>query len=287
MAVSLLKAIAFIAAAILLLLATGPLTAIAAATIGIGRVEMWVYGAVYSLLLLGASRLAFGLDGLTLRALGLALTRERAGELAMGFALGVTLFVGLALVRAASVGAEWSFAGVDALPGALVGLVVALVLLLPEELIFRGYAFTRLIDAVGDWRAIATSASLFGLYHLAGTEMWGMGAVFQFAMPALGGLVFGWAAVTSRGLALPIGLHLGGNWVQASVLSFAPPSSAGHGALWSVRLSDVQQQQLFAPDVGPHVPFMLTMIGATLVLRAVLDRRAPPDPSVSSNGVLN
>jgi hypothetical protein len=215
MAVSLLKAIAFIAAAILLLLATGPLTAIAAATIGIGRVEMWVYGAVYSLLLLGASRLAFGLDGLTLRALGLALTRERAGELAMGFALGVTLFVGLALVRAASVGAEWSFAGVDALPGALVGLVVA------------------------------------------------------------------WAAVRSRGLALPIGLHLGGNWVQASVLSFAPPSSAGHGALWSVRLSDVQQQQLFAPDVGPHVPFMLTMIGATLVLRAVLDRRAPPDPSVS------
>jgi membrane protease YdiL (CAAX protease family) len=42
-------------------------------------------------------------------------------------------------------------------------------------------------------------------------------------MPALGGVVFGWAAVRSSGLALPIGLHLGGNRIQASVLSFQPP----------------------------------------------------------------
>ena len=42
-----------------------------------------------------------------------------------------------------------------------------------------------------------------------------MGWVFRLGMPTLGGLVFGVAMIRSGGLALPIGLHLGGNWVQA------------------------------------------------------------------------
>jgi membrane protease YdiL (CAAX protease family) len=196
-------------------------------------------------------------------------------ELVTGFAIGAALFVSLALARAWSVGATWTFAGLDASTSALAGLAVALLLLLPEELVFRGYAFRRLSDALGTGPAIAISAVLFGLYHVAGSGMWGVGALFQFAMPALGGTVFGWAAVRSGGLALPIGLHLGGNWAQASVLSFAAPSGSGPRALWTAQLSDVQQQYLLAPDLAPHLPYIITMCAGMLILRATLHRREP------------
>jgi uncharacterized protein len=274
-ALSLLKAGAFVVAAVVLLIATGPLTGMAVATLGIARVEVWTFAAVFSALMLAATVAVLRLEGATLRVLGLAPSRQRICELVTGFAIGAALFVSLALVRASSVGAVWTFAGGDASMSALAGLAVALLLLLPEELIFRGYAFRRLIDALGAGPAIGISAVLFGLYHVAGSGMWGVGAMFQFAMPALGGLVFGWTAVRSGGLSLPIGLHLGGNWVQASVLSFAGSSGSGPRALWTAQLSDVQQQYLFAPDLAPHLPYIITMGVGMLILRATLHRREP------------
>jgi uncharacterized protein len=274
-ALSLLKAGTFVVAAVVLLIATGPLTGMAAATLGMARVEVWTFAAVFSALMLAATVAALWLEGATLSVLGLAPSRQRVGELVTGFTIGAALFVSLALVRASSVGAVWTFAGVDASMSALAGLAVALLLLLPEELVFRGYAFRRLSDALGAGLAIGISALLFGLYHVAGSGMWGVGAMFQFAMPALGGLVLGWAAVRSGGLALPMGLHLGGNWVQASVLSFDASSAPGPRALWTAQLSEVQQQYLFAPDLGPHLPYIITMCAAMLILRATLHRREP------------
>ena len=68
-----------------------------------------------------------------------------------------------------------------------------------------------------------------------------MGLVFQFLMPTIGGLLFAWAAIRSGGLALPIGLHLGGNWVQASVAVFGPHPAPGaaesFAGLWRIPIS--------------------------------------------------
>jgi len=78
-------------------------------------------------------------------------------------------------------------------------------------------------------------------------------------MPAIGGLLFAWSAVRSGGLALPIGLHLGGNWVQASVAVFAPHSGTVepiHG-LWQIPISASDVQVLTAPDVVPRLPLLL------------------------------
>ncbi len=267
------NAILFVAAAMGLLAVTGPVVGMLGAMLGTSKVPIWLYASVFSLLMLAATWLALRRDGGLARA-GLTLTRHRGREFAIGFAAGAALFSMMALWRGAMVGATWNFAGVDALPAALTGLFVALVFLLPEELLFRGYAFRRLIDAAGIWPAILISAVLFGFYHLVGRPMWGMGAFFTVAMPALGGIVFGWAAVRTRGLALPIGLHLGGNWVQASVLSFQPGADAVPAALWTSQISDVQQRLLFAPDLAPHTPFLAAMLLAALSVR-MLTKRAP------------
>jgi membrane protease YdiL (CAAX protease family) len=264
---SLLKAIAFVAVAMTVLAATAPLVGIAGAMLGRSNVPMWVYAGAFSLTLAAITWAALALDRTSFRALGLVPTRARVGEFLFGFVLSVVLFAALALFRGATVAAVWTFAGAEAVVGACAGIIIAFLLFFPEELLFRGYAFRRLVKALGVWPAILTSSVLFGVYHVAGSGMWGIGAFFTFAMPALGGVVLGWAAVRTNGLALPIGLHLGGNWVQASVFSFQSRGDASTAALWTASLTETQLQTLYAPEFLTHLPFIVAMLLATIAVR--------------------
>jgi membrane protease YdiL (CAAX protease family) len=269
MRTSLLKAILFAAAAVGLLMATGPLVGVLAALTGSSTVPAWIYSALFATLLLAATGLALRLDGSDLDSLGLAPTRRRIREFTLGLALGTLLFAMLALVRGATVGAVWSLTSSNGATAAFSGLATAFLLLLPEELLFRGYALQRLVRAVGTWPAILFSAVLFGVYHVVGSGMWGMGAFFRLAMPMLGGVVFGWASVRTKGLALPTGLHLAGNWVQASVFSFQLPGESVPKALWTAYVTEIQQRFLHGPDFGAHVPYVVTTAAAMLVVRLV------------------
>ena len=152
---------------------------------------------------------------------------------------------------------------------AVSGLAMAASMVLAEELLFRGVGLRALRGVCGDRVAVLLSALLFGAYHLIGSGDWAMGAVFRFLTPTLGGLVFGWAAVRSGGLSLPIGLHLGGNWVQASVAGFRPvgevevPQPAS--ALWHLPVTPADVQLLTAPELVARLPSL-----AAIVLAGVL-----------------
>ena len=159
-------------------------------------------------------------EGLGMSALGLPVSGQRAREFALGFVVSAALFIAVAWTQSAMVGASWAFQGAPGARAALWGLPLAASMVMAEELLFRGAALRYLRQIFGDRSAIVVSAACFGAYHLIGSQHWAMGAVFQFLMPMAGGLLFGWAAVRSGGLALPIGLHLGGNWVQASIAVF-------------------------------------------------------------------
>jgi membrane protease YdiL (CAAX protease family) len=137
-----------------------------------------------------------------------------------------------------------------------------------EELVFRGYGFRHLIAAVGARTALVISALAFGVYHLAqtGFSMWGIGAFWVVALPALGGVVFGLAMIRTGGLALPLGLHLGGNWIQASVLRFAGPTEVAPSALFTASLTTNQARELWSPDLLPHVPYLLAMVVSVIIV---------------------
>ena len=278
---ALLKPIVFVGVAIALLFAVGPIAGFVVEATGRSHVPVWIFAGTYSILLVAATALALRLDHARFSHLGLVPTAERIKECAFGFVVSAMLYVAVALVRGAQVGAQWTFAGSSAIPEACFGVIVAFLMLFPEELIFRGYAFQRVLSAVGAWPAILISALLFGAYHVVGSGMWGIGAFFQFAMPALGGVLFGWAAVRSKGLALPIGLHLGGNWVQASVLSVQPQSAGRPSTLWVGRVTDDQLQVLYAPEFSTHAPFMATMIVATVAVWLAMRWRERPTVSSS------
>ncbi|MGH7242748.1 MAG: lysostaphin resistance A-like protein [Phycisphaerales bacterium] len=79
-----------------------------------------------------------------------------------------------------------------------------------EELAFRGYPLFRLRKVVGDWPALIVIALMFAAEHRLGGWDWGR-ALYG---AGLGSLIFGLAALATRGLAFPIGLHAAWNCGQ-------------------------------------------------------------------------
>src|SRR5262245_35835202 len=164
------------------------------------------FSALFAALLLLATVACARINDENLADLGFSVSGRRLRELGFGFGVASGLFAAIALIFGLTPRASWR--------DAVLALVLAPCLFLPEELLFRGYAFQQIARLAGPWAAVALSAAAFGAYHQLGAGV--------FLMPALGGLVFGYALVRSGGLALPIGLHWGGNWVQALTSEATP-----------------------------------------------------------------
>lgn len=81
-----------------------------------------------------------------------------------------------------------------------------------EELGFRGVALQGLIARVGVWPAVCLTAVVFGLSHL--MYGWDMQTIALGVIP--GGMLWGMSAVTTKGIAMPIGLHAAWNFVSWS-----------------------------------------------------------------------
>jgi len=213
--------------------------------------------------LLILSRTLLHREGESLCELGLVPQRSRLQQFGFGFMVSAPVFILVAIAQSMSVSAAWEFQGVLGARAALVGLATTALLALAEELVFRGVALRYTRALFGDRNAVILSALLFGIYHLVQSNDWAMGAAFRFLMPTLGGLVFGWAAVKSKGLALPLGLHLGGNWVQASVASFVPAggqsSAVAVNSLWHIPITAADARSLSAPDLLPHLPYLIAL----------------------------
>jgi membrane protease YdiL (CAAX protease family) len=86
-----------------------------------------------------------------------------------------------------------------------------------EELAFRAYPLRSLNYVLGAWRAQGLVAIIFALEHVAGGMTW----VQAFFGAGIGAIFFGIAALRSKGLALPIGIHAAWNTGQWA-LGFKP-----------------------------------------------------------------
>ena len=76
-----------------------------------------------------------------------------------------------------------------------------------EELAFRGYPLEILKNRIGIRASIFITSILFALYHLAN----GWTIESSFLGPAIWGLIFGLAAIYSKGIAMPTGIHYAAN----------------------------------------------------------------------------
>lgn len=92
----------------------------------------------------------------------------------------------------------------------LISLIVYLLLAGREELAFRGYPLQSLNRTIGLWGAQIIVALIFAAEHIVGGMSW-----WQALLGAgTGSILFGMAAIATRGLAAPIGLHAAWNFGQ-------------------------------------------------------------------------
>ncbi|HMI06332.1 MAG TPA: type II CAAX endopeptidase family protein [Flavobacterium sp.] len=84
------------------------------------------------------------------------------------------------------------------------------VLALREELAFRGYPLRALYCSIGSWKSQIIIAVIFSLEHIAG----GYTITQAFLGAGTGAILFGIAALRSKGIALPVGIHFAWNLGQ-------------------------------------------------------------------------
>ena len=96
---------------------------------------------------------------------------------------------------------------------AILGLLGFIPLALMEEIIFRGYPFMKLKKVFGLRITQVVMAILFAYYH----DRTGATLHLQLMGPGIWALIYGIAAVWSKGIALPTGIHAAANMVLALV----------------------------------------------------------------------
>jgi membrane protease YdiL (CAAX protease family) len=168
-------------------------------------------GLVGSLLLVAVSLLAARLSGLQPADIGLEPDRWSTWRLICGIAAGVVLVGVYALIIALIANISWARSGTVGTNAIALGLLGALALASLEEIIFRGFALRSLMRSYGLWPAQFMIAAAFAAWHVMQGWPWMIAVVGT----ALGSILFGIAAVATRGLAVPIGLHGAwnfGNW---------------------------------------------------------------------------
>ena len=129
---------------------------------------------------------------------------------------------------------------------------------LTEELIFRGAILFLLIKRFDVQKAILISAAVFGVYHWFSVNV--LGSLISLALIFLGtglmGYVWALAYAKTESIMLPLGFHLGWNFVVNTIFSKGPLGNLVLISSGGVQLSD--WWSLFV--------YLIPMIGGPLVL---------------------
>ncbi|RKE90883.1 CPBP family intramembrane glutamic endopeptidase [Ichthyenterobacterium magnum] len=152
-------------------------------------------------------------DKTTFKKIGFQLDRKTPSRFIIGFLIG---FVITALMLALSISfssLEISYNSKSSIQTVLLWLLAFFPLAYMEEIIFRGYAFTKINNKFGIWPAQILLALLFTWYH----DFTGASFLNQLLGPGIWAFIYGIAAIWSKGIALPTGLHMAINVILALV----------------------------------------------------------------------
>ena len=178
---------------------------------------------------LAATWLCLRAEGEPLASAGLRPGGRFLQEVALGTLGGAVLMLAVAgLIRGLG-GLHWvRTPGVGA--GSLVaGAWLYLAVACHEELLFRGYPFQRAVQGLRFTGAQALFAAAFVAAHWDNPGMAGATRLWATLNIGLAGLLMGFAWRRTGSLALPIGLHLGWNWTQGTLLGFGVSGTGGAG----------------------------------------------------------
>lgn len=149
-------------------------------------------------------------EGISLADVGVVPRKKTVRHILAGFFIGLVLAIIQPFLVLLTGHVKLTYStGANSLIIAL-ALLVYFVLASREELAFRGYPLRSLNRAMGSWPAQIIVAVIFALEHVVGGVPW----VQAFLGAGVGSILFGIAALKTKGLALPIGLHAAWNFGQ-------------------------------------------------------------------------
>ena len=152
----------------------------------------------------------------------------RAGalqELGAGLLIGALLFG--ATVGVLALLGHYRITGVrDGLGVMLIPLCVSVAAAAIEEILLRGVLFRLLEASLGTWIALALSAAVFGVGHLANPNASGFAAL---AIALEAGVMLAAAYLLTRRLWLAIGIHAAWNFTQSGLFGVPTSGIPMHG----------------------------------------------------------
>ena len=173
-----------------------------------------------ALAILTATVLCLRLERKPIPALGLKSSMRWGADFAVGAAGGLLLMLLVAGFIYAFHGLHWQRGGGANGRELMVGAWLYLAVAVNEELLFRGYVFQRLFKGTGTWISLLLMGLWFAYAHWENPGMAGPVKVWAMLNIFLAGLLMGLAYLKTRRLAMPMGIHLGWNWAQGSLLGF-------------------------------------------------------------------
>jgi membrane protease YdiL (CAAX protease family) len=144
--------------------------------------------------------------------IGLPWNRSATKQALIGVAIGGVLIT--VAVAAIGVMGQLTFSTGFSLAAMSHELLITVLLIggaLLEELMFRGYPFQRLVEAVGSWGAVLVLSGIFAAIHLGNPNAGGV-LSWGFFNTIFVGILFAYAYLRTKTLWLPFGIHFGWNF---------------------------------------------------------------------------
>lgn len=132
-----------------------------------------------------------------------------------------------------------------------------------EELGFRAYPLRILKDKAGTRLSILITSILFALYHI--INGWTISS--SFLGPGVWGILFGIAAIYSKGIAMPTGIHYAANLTTSTFGAKDNPN-----ALWTVTPTDTVTTTFYGTDLTIILPSFAIFIIGLLTIEIYLRR---------------
>jgi len=157
-----------------------------------------------------------------LRALGLNITIRHFLFLALGLVLGIAALGLETYLRTLYTGEHWNIHFAIASAPVWKALYFILPSVIVEELMFRGYLFTKTIEVTNVVTANLVFSLLFMLVHVLDKDvLQNRGQLIFLAVSIpVGHLLFATALLKSKTLFFPIGLHWGNNWASSCLIGY-------------------------------------------------------------------
>lgn len=187
-------------------------------------------------------------EGKDLSELGLNFTYKNIGFAFLGFVIGGLFIIPLVYLIAFIKGYPVVFN--EAFEGSWVlnGLWLLFPTVVLEELAFRGICFKKTVEITNVAKANVIFASLFILSHWINASAFGNPVAMTILLiTGLGHVLYATALLKSQTLYFPIGIHLGGNWVNYFVFSNLNPNDRVNGQLKPslIKVVSNEKMQLF------------------------------------------